>query len=293
MKGRPPPPIPSNLQSPTEGSESDDELSGANRDRNPDVGVAPPPRLPPLGPQAVSAPGLPLRSPPLSPRSDDAPPMSPTATSSKRNSRPPPPIPGSAPALPPASSRPPPPPPPRRQGTMGTGGVSSGIPPSAPKQGPGVPLVGMQHGQGLQSPLRPTSAASSIASHGTTSSRAKPAPPIAKKPAHLAGMSPVPSHTDSSFGGGQGGRAINRSNTDLLAPSSGLNLRRTQTLPQNGTHHYGGDAASRPSAGSSNGRGPTAAGPPSNSGAFDLLDSLDDGGQDMGGWETLQPSMRS
>lgn len=91
--GRPvPPPVPATIKSATEGSQSDDELSGGPHDS-----AAAATRSPPLPPTSA-----PMRSPPLSPRED---------TSSKRNSRPPPPIPGAAPAVP-AASRPPPPPPP-------------------------------------------------------------------------------------------------------------------------------------------------------------------------------------
>ncbi|GAB0137561.1 hypothetical protein EsDP_00005821 [Epichloe bromicola] len=106
----PPPPPPAELKAPTDGSESDDELSGGANDKDlkhsgihTKRSLAMPPSQP--------APILPLRSPPLSPRRDEFLPTSPAA-SSKRSSRPPPPIPGSAPAPPPTSSRPPPPPPP-------------------------------------------------------------------------------------------------------------------------------------------------------------------------------------
>ncbi|CEJ90074.1 Putative SH3 domain-containing protein [[Torrubiella] hemipterigena] len=96
----PPPPVPgSAIKSTTEGSQSDDELSGEALERR----VSAATRSPPLPPHS---PTMPMKSPPLSPRQDDG--------ASKRNSRPPPPIPGAAapPPPPPASSRPPPPPPP-------------------------------------------------------------------------------------------------------------------------------------------------------------------------------------
>ncbi|KAJ6444884.1 SH3 domain-containing protein [Purpureocillium lavendulum] len=83
-------------------SESDDELSGANRERETPVSST---RSPPLPPQR-------LQSPPLSPRPEEFSPTSPPSSANKRLSRPPPPIPGAAPVPPPAQSRPPPPPPP-------------------------------------------------------------------------------------------------------------------------------------------------------------------------------------
>ncbi|KAH8900068.1 hypothetical protein GQ53DRAFT_634158 [Thozetella sp. PMI_491] len=113
---RPPPPLPpssAEVKSPSEGSESDDELSERTpQEPEPSVSRAPPP--PPVA--------VPPPMPPTSPRSATAKrrsvteEMSPASPNrpilTKRDSRPPPPIPGSAPALPPAQSRPPPPPPP-------------------------------------------------------------------------------------------------------------------------------------------------------------------------------------
>lgn len=70
-------------------------------------------RSPPMPPHPLQAPGLPARSPPLSPRLEESSPLSPTTSAAnKRSSRPPPPVPGSAPVPIPAHSRPPPPPPP-------------------------------------------------------------------------------------------------------------------------------------------------------------------------------------
>ncbi|GAO19040.1 hypothetical protein UVI_02056470 [Ustilaginoidea virens] len=131
----PPPPLPAEIKAPTDGSESDDELSGGGRDNVPgQVGVHAK-RSPPMPPQPAS--GLPTRPPPLSPRPDDLPAQSSAAAAaSKRTSRPPPPIPGSAPALPPATSRPPPPPPPpagdlRRQSTLDAAVATPSRPPQA------------------------------------------------------------------------------------------------------------------------------------------------------------------
>ncbi|KAI1105799.1 hypothetical protein F4804DRAFT_96382 [Jackrogersella minutella] len=124
--GRPaPPPVPADsrpsaasagVTSPSQGSESDDELS-----ENPQRALdTPRGEVPPTG----RVPPLPLGSPtvPTSPRvpnrrtsyiGEETSPSSPLPPPqpSKRNSRPPPPIPGAAPLLP-AQSRPPPPPPP-------------------------------------------------------------------------------------------------------------------------------------------------------------------------------------
>lgn len=151
-----------------------------------------------------------------------------------------------------SSNAAPPPPPPRGQGTAG---ASSG-PALTWSQGPGVPVASMQQMQGLPPPLRPTSAASYTSQD--TSSRGKPAPPVAKKPSHLATASPASSHANGFGGNGSG-------------PG------RSATFPTNGT-----------------GAGPALPGrpPAQKQGPVDLLDSLDEGGQDMGGWETLQPSMK-
>ncbi|KAI5459778.1 hypothetical protein BGZ63DRAFT_446604 [Mariannaea sp. PMI_226] len=134
-ESRPPPPPPSDIKSQTEGSESDDELSG--RDRGDDSAAehqAAAIRSPPMPPPPIQPPNLPTRSPPMSPTSEEFSPRSPTAAS-KRNSRPPPPIPGSAPAIPPpAQNRPPPPPPPgalRRQSTIDSQAPITSRPPQA------------------------------------------------------------------------------------------------------------------------------------------------------------------
>ncbi|KAI2607407.1 uncharacterized protein GGS25DRAFT_331807 [Hypoxylon fragiforme] len=111
---RPPPLPPTGITSPSQGSESDDELSeNPQRALETPRGEHPPPtaRVPPI----------PLTSPvmPTSPRGsarrpsymgEEGPPSSPPSQLSKRNSRPPPPIPSAA--APPTQGRPPPPPPP-------------------------------------------------------------------------------------------------------------------------------------------------------------------------------------
>ncbi|KAM7203387.1 myosin tail region-interacting protein MTI1 [Naviculisporaceae sp. PSN 640] len=122
-----PPPIPASsaIRSPSEGSESDDELSERPQEESdtPKHELTTATRAPPPPPVAVppasQAPPLP---PVTSPRPtdirrdsyiDEASPVSPTSPQNKRASRLPPPIPGAAPAPPaPAQTRPPPPPPP-------------------------------------------------------------------------------------------------------------------------------------------------------------------------------------
>ncbi|KAI2637010.1 hypothetical protein GGS26DRAFT_588560 [Hypomontagnella submonticulosa] len=110
----PPPPPPAGMTSPSQGSESDDELS-----ENPQRALETPRSEVPPG----RVPSIPTASPamPTSPRmaskrtsymgEEDSQASSPLPPQlSKRNSRPPPPIPGAAP--PPTQGRPPPPPPP-------------------------------------------------------------------------------------------------------------------------------------------------------------------------------------
>ncbi|PNY29390.1 SH3 domain-containing protein [Tolypocladium capitatum] len=118
-EARPPPP-PADIKSPTDGSESDDELSA---------------QPPPIPPQPLQPPGLPAKSPPLSPHPEKSSPTNAPAPASKRNSRLPPPIPGSAPVPPPAQGRPPPPPPPGGLSRQSTADMSSAPPvPSRPHQ---------------------------------------------------------------------------------------------------------------------------------------------------------------
>ncbi|KAI1386295.1 uncharacterized protein F4822DRAFT_409559 [Hypoxylon trugodes] len=112
----PPPPPPGGVTSPSQGSESDDELS-ENPQRaleTPRGEVPPSARMPPV---PIASPTIPT-SPRLAGRrtsymGEEAIPSSPPPPPqpSKRNSRPPPPIPGAAPPVP-TQGRPPPPPPP-------------------------------------------------------------------------------------------------------------------------------------------------------------------------------------
>ncbi|KAM7216364.1 myosin tail region-interacting protein MTI1 [Rhypophila decipiens] len=121
-----PPPLPrtSSIRSPSEGSESDDELSERPQEESdtPKHELTQSTRAPPPPPVALPpAPQMPPLPPVSSPRAteirrdsyaDDTSPVSPTSPQNRRASRLPPPIPGAAPAPPPAQTRPPPPPPP-------------------------------------------------------------------------------------------------------------------------------------------------------------------------------------
>ncbi|KAK0386128.1 hypothetical protein NLU13_5965 [Sarocladium strictum] len=131
-----PPPVPSDSrpaapapESPSEGSVSDDELSGAAQEKPfdsaaPESIKSPPPPIP-------QSPDIHARSPPLSPRFE----APPTSTASKRSSRPPPPIPGAAAPPVPSQSRPPPPPPPGSLSRQGTSDLSASIPTRPPQAG--------------------------------------------------------------------------------------------------------------------------------------------------------------
>ncbi|KAH8681435.1 hypothetical protein BX600DRAFT_505123 [Xylariales sp. PMI_506] len=114
----PPPPPPADLVSPSDGSESDDEMSELptkSQEVEAPSSRAPPP-IPLASPPVPTSPRLPNRR---TSYIEETSPTSPVQ-SSKRHSRPPP-IPGMAPPAP-AQSRPPPPPPPggplSRQSTM-------------------------------------------------------------------------------------------------------------------------------------------------------------------------------
>ncbi|KAI6779083.1 Inositol-1 [Emericellopsis cladophorae] len=144
----------------------------------------------------------------------------------------------------------PPPPPPRRQGT----GMSSASVPAASQH---------QHHHhqppaGLQQPLRPTSAAS----NASTATRGKTAPPVARKPAHLATSPTVSAHSNGSEHGQFAPALPARSNTGMSMSSLEVSRKSVGSTQQQQQQ-----------------RGPV-----------DLLDSMEDGGHGMGGWETLQPS---
>ena len=165
----------------------------------------------------------------------------------------------------------PPPPPPRRQGTA---------PPSSAAYSTTSSGASPQQFHGLQQPLRPTSAASQ-SSHDT-SSRGKPAPPVAKKPAHLANVtSPVASHSSGYGFGGGGPTQPSRSSTMGSSTAELASLVGGRGSQPGASKNGSVSAPPKPS------RHPAQRGGP-----MDLLDSLDDNGSDMGGWETLQPSSK-
>ncbi|KAI1481467.1 hypothetical protein F4774DRAFT_423970 [Daldinia eschscholtzii] len=104
-------PLPTGVTSPSQGSESDDELSESAQRALETPQSEVPGRVPPASmtsPTIPTSPRVPNRR--TSYIGEEASPASPPLPS-KRNSRPPPPIPGGAPP-PPTQSRPPPPPPP-------------------------------------------------------------------------------------------------------------------------------------------------------------------------------------
>lgn len=181
------------------------------------------------------------------------------------------------------SSSPPPPPPPRRP----TGGMST------------TPT------QALPPPLRPTSAASQLSQLSQQKS-GKPAPPVAKKPAHLTSTSPT-----ISPGRGSGFKSDGdhfqpalppRSMTADVGRSARPNgpgvLRKAVTSSGSPASAAGGvmlPGMSQRASGPGDLRPVGRGGPPPSSsrpkpGSVDLLDSLDEGGHEMGGWETLKPS---
>ena len=113
-----------------------------------------------------------------------------------------------------------------------------------------------------------------------------PPPPVARKPAHLATGLLSRSSVDTASNGSSNGskpplpaRAATTSgpasskNTQMPGDKRGLSgmARSGQAFTPSGSQQ----PSAQPQAG-----------------PLDLLDGLDDGGQDMGGWETLQPSTR-
>lgn len=127
---------------------------------------------------------------------------------------------------------------------------------------PAPPVAGLHRtGTIPSSSLRPTSSAS----HSLFSSQlpGKSPPPVAKKPSHLVSSptgSSFKSQPGNTFGNDGSGRSDISSRKPLAPSKPAVNGRLTKQPP------------------------------PRQQGAVDLLDSLDDGGQGMGSWETLQPS---
>lgn len=213
----------------------------------------------------------------------------------------------------------PPPPPPRRQ----TGGMAAPVT---------MPTTGLNRTQTqpVHAPLRPLSAAShtSHSSHGVRS--AKSPPPVAKKPAHLATISPlaspVPNHNpmeDGEFRPPLPTRTGTAGQSGITLPSGQTltSTRKPVPSPKPAVNALGIRASGTPPMGAvglpgmtgGEGRPMVAArrAPPSHAqplsqdhrnghgqrngngnGNVDLLDSLDEG-QEVGGWETLKPSTRA
>lgn len=186
----------------------------------------------------------------------------------------------------------PPPPPPRRQ-TAAT----------ATAPGPSFAGAGLSRTatQPANAPMRPTSSASSNASQLSQQLRGSNGPPpVARKPAHLATISPA----SSPVMGGRGNGSEDfqpplpaRSSTGTFTDSS---ITRKPVLPPKPSGGVGLPGMSNGGAPGMSSRkavaGPNQGqvqGQARRQGAVDLLDGLDEGGQTMGGWETLQPSARS
>ncbi|KAI9172009.1 Inositol-1,4,5-trisphosphate 5-phosphatase 1 [Paramyrothecium foliicola] len=189
----------------------------------------------------------------------------------------------------------PPPPPPRRQ----TAGATVGPPQTA------------------SASVRPTSSASQVSQLSSQKS-GKPAPPVAKKPAHLTSTSPTtspgpgygmpfqPNQPIRSMTGNGPPRPVQPAGPNVLrkAVTSSTSHDGFSNMPRQTAEISGGvmlpgmsqrDARGdnlRSSTSGSGGQRP-AAPPRPKQGSVDLLDSLGESSQEMGGWETLQPSTRA
>lgn len=183
-------------------------------------------------------------------------------------------------------SGPPPPPPPRRQGAgPGAGSLAA--------SGDG----GAWPEERLTSPQRASSAAGGWQTSPQSKGSGRSPPPVAKKPAHLAGISsplgehePLPTRraTVEGRGGGQ---------QQTTAPWAGPGPRpagppgRSSTLGGNGSV-WGGEEAQGLA---KQAAAATSKGPRQRQGrpTADLLDTAEESGEEMSGWETLQPSTRA
>ncbi|UKZ92146.1 uncharacterized protein TrAFT101_007112 [Trichoderma asperellum] len=217
------------------------------------------------------------------------------------------------------SSAAPPPPPPRRSATtVDMGGSSAGLGRSASTVG----IVGGADAPGKiggtqplwTSSSRPTSAASHTSQLSQQLKAGRPAPPVAKKPAHLLSTSPAStSSLPSMLASGSGLNTAKYSDGDFQPPlparASTTGLRQDNSQWQ--TPPVGGSVTGRKpvappkpfinmnmkaSANTNTNTNTTATrGPPMlpqrsrqvNQGPVDLLEG---GEEEMGGWETLQPS---
>ncbi|KAJ4864163.1 sacI homology domain-containing protein [Trichoderma breve] len=190
----------------------------------------------------------------------------------------------------------PPPPPPRRSATTLDMGSNTGL--------------GIKSASSTSLGPRPASSASQTSQLSQQLKAGKSAPPVAKKPAHLLSTSPASTSSLASGGGrnqpAHGGDDFHpplpaRASTMVAKPDD----VQWQTRPAISTTGKKPIAPPKPplnvgmnTTTSTNTR-VAARGPPTlpqrsrqaNQGPVDLLDSLNEGGEEeMGGWETLQPS---
>ncbi|XP_044714866.1 sacI-like domain-containing protein [Hirsutella rhossiliensis] len=189
-----------------------------------------------------------------------------------------------------SSGPPPPPPPPRRQAAGSRSGAvtSSGDGGTWPEERPA-------------SPPRASWAAGGWQTSPQSKGSGKSPPPVAKKPAHLAGSSsplsedgPLP--TRSATVGGRSSSSGQQQTPGLRAGSGSRPAGRSNTLGGGGpgwvargagaeeAKALAKQAAASGGKGSWQGQGKTAA---------DLLDMPEESGEEMSGWETLQPSTRA
>ncbi|KAF5241926.1 hypothetical protein FOXYS1_15382 [Fusarium oxysporum] len=172
--------------------------------------------------------------------------------------------------------------------------------------------------QPLPPPLRPTSAASHASQFSQNSKAGKPAPPVAKKPAHLTTTSPnsSPALSQSAMEDDFRPPLPTRANTGGLTGSPhsqdiGAAARKPVAPPKPGMNGTGAKPSSSIGAvglpGMTGGVPSRRAAPPvqpkpqlpqqnqnqhQRQGSTDLLGSLGEG-QEVGGWETLKPSTRA
>ncbi|KAL7802370.1 SacI homology domain-containing protein [Trichoderma aethiopicum] len=212
----------------------------------------------------------------------------------------------------------PPPPPPRRSATTGETASSAGLGSKSANSNSSA-VTGAADKAGTQ-PLwmqsRPASTASQTSQLSQQLKAGKPAPPVAKKPAHLLSTSPA---SASSMTAGVGRYQDHpgddeyhpplpaRASTMAATPedaqrqtrAAGLGIGRKPVAPPKPQMNVNMRTSTATSTGTSTSTGVAARGPPvlpqrlrqANHGPVDLLDSLNEGGEEeMGGWETLQPS---
>ncbi|ROT40046.1 synaptojanin-2 [Sodiomyces alkalinus F11] len=184
----------------------------------------------------------------------------------------------------PTSGTPPPPPPPRRQ----TGATASAM---SAAQSPASNMSFNKVAPAPAPPPRPSSALSEL-SQLSPHSKHKPAPPIARKPLHLASASsmdhsPVAIHrTGPGPEGDAKPQPPARASTGFPNPNGG---DRTRPLPARNI--VGGSVGKRAPAAPPK---PLAIARGQKQGPVDLLDSLEDEGpRDLDSWETLTPAHKA